>query len=69
MCGLHLEKKLESSKPREEMLGTFYGCRKSTMKYSEIKFIKTGNNESFVKWKGLPDSFNSWVFNKGFIAQ
>jgi hypothetical protein len=55
----------------EEIRGTFYEpeLQKS---YQEIyrveKVIKKGKTKSLVKWKGYPESFNSWVNNKALVA-
>jgi len=51
----------------EEIQGTF--CEQELQKTSrEVfrieKIVKKGKTRSLVKWKGYPESFNSWVDNK-----
>ena len=54
----------------EEIKGTFYEpeLQKTKQQIFRIeKIIKKEKNKSFVKWKGYPDKFNSWVDNKDLI--
>ena len=54
----------------EEIKGTFYEpeLQKTKQQIFRIeKIIKKEKNKSFVKWKGYPDKFNSWVNNKDLI--
>lgn len=51
----------------EEIKSTFYEpeLQKSNQTVFRIeKVIKKQGSKSFVKWKGYPTSFNSWVDNK-----
>ena len=32
-----------------------------------VKVVKKGKTKSLVKWKGYPESFNSWVDSKELI--
>jgi Chromo (CHRromatin Organisation MOdifier) domain len=48
----------------EQIQGTFYEqeMQKSHQDTFRIdKVLKTKGNKLFVKWKGYPDSFNSWI--------
>ena len=50
----------------EEIQGTFYEqeLQKTNQEVYRIeKVIKKGKSKSLVKWKGYPDTFNSWVNN------
>ena len=50
----------------EEIQGTFYEqeLQKSNQEVYRIeKVMKRRKNKSLVKWKGYPDSFNSWIDN------
>lgn len=50
----------------EEIQGTFYEkeLQKSQQDVFRIeRVIRRKGNKSFVKWKGYPDSFNSWIDN------
>ena len=54
----------------EEIEGTFYEpeLQKTEQQIFRIeKIIKKEKGRSFVKWKGYPDKFNSWVDNKDLI--
>ena len=54
----------------EEIKGTFYEpeLQKTEPEIYRIeKVIKEEEGRSFVKWKGYPDKFNSWVDNKDLI--
>ena len=54
----------------EEIKGTFYEPELQKTKqqiYRIEKVIKKEKGRSFVKWKGYPDKFNSWVNNKDLI--
>ena len=54
----------------EEIQGTFYEqqLQKTSQKVFRIeKIVKKGKARSLVKWKGYPESFNSWVDNKDLI--
>ena len=54
----------------EEIKGTFYEpeLQKTEQQVFRIeKVIKKEKGRSFVKWKGYPDKFNSWVDNKDLI--
>ena len=54
----------------EEVQGTFYEqeMQKTTQEVFRIeKVVKKGKTKSLVKWKGYPESFNSWVDNKELI--
>ena len=54
----------------EEIKGTFYEpeLQKTEQQIYRIeKIIKKEKGRSFVKWKGYPDKFNSWVDNKDLI--
>ena len=54
----------------EEIKGTFYEpeLQKTEQQIYRIeKVIKEKKGRSFVKWKGYPDKFNSWVDNKDLI--
>jgi len=54
----------------EEVQGTFYEqeLQKTSQEIFRIKrVVKKGNTKSLVKWKGYPESFNSWVDNKDLI--
>ncbi|ELT99049.1 hypothetical protein CAPTEDRAFT_215988, partial [Capitella teleta] len=47
----------------EEIRGTFYEpeLQKASQElYRVEKVVKKGKTKSLVKWKGYPDSFNSW---------
>jgi len=51
----------------EEIQGTFYEqeLQKSSQEVSRIdKIVKTGKTQILVKWKGYPESLNSWVDEK-----
>jgi len=51
----------------EEIQGTFYEqeFQRTTQEVFRIeKVVKKGKVRSLVKWKGYPESFNSWVDNK-----
>ena len=55
---------------KEEIKGTFYEpeLQKTEPEIYRIeKVIKEEEGRSFVKWKGYPDKFNSWVDNKDLI--
>jgi len=42
--------------------------QKTTQEIFRIeKVVKKGKTRSLVKWKGYPESFNSWVDNKELI--
>ena len=50
----------------EEILGTFYGSELMLAKQEIFRIEKVlrrdkKNKRAFVKWKGYPDKFNSWV--------
>ena len=48
----------------EEIQGTFYEqeLQRSHQDIFRIeKVIKTKGNKMYVKWKGYPDTFNSWI--------
>jgi len=54
----------------EEVQGTV--CEQELQKTSQEvyrieKVVKKGKTKSLVKWKGYPESFNSWVDNKDLI--
>jgi len=54
----------------EEIQGTFYEqeLQKTSQEVYRIeKVVKKGKTKSLVKWKGYPESFNSWVDNKDLI--
>ena len=54
----------------EEIKGTFYEPELQKTKqqiYRIEKVIEKEKGRSFVKWKGYPDKFNSWVDNKDLI--
>ena len=54
----------------EEIKGTFYEpeLQKTEQQIYRIeKVIENEKGRSFVKWKGYPDKFNSWVDNKDLI--
>ena len=54
----------------EEIQGTFYEQelqKTSQEDYRIEKIVKKGKTRSLVKWKGYPESFNSWVDNKDLI--
>ena len=54
----------------EEIKGTFYEpeLQKTEQQIFRIeKIIEKEKDKSFVKWKGYPDKFNSWVDNKDLI--
>ena len=51
----------------EEIQETFYEqeLQKTSQEVYRIeKIVKKGKRRSLVKWKGYPESFNSWVDNK-----
>jgi len=51
----------------EEIQGTFYEqeLQKTSQEVYRIeKIVKNDRTKSLVKWKGYPESFNSWVDNK-----
>ena len=55
---------------REEIIGSFYEkeLQKSNQKQFRIEnVIKKKGSKLYVKWKGYPDSFNSWIDNKDLI--
>ena len=55
---------------REEIIGRFYEkeLQKSNQKQFRIEnVIKKKGNKLYVKWKGYPDSFNSWIDKKDLI--
>jgi transposase InsO family protein len=55
----------------EEIKGTFYEpeLQKTSQEIYRIeKVIKKGRTKSLVKWKGYPETFNSWISNKELIA-
>lgn len=48
-------------------IGTFYEqeLQKTNQEVYRIeKVIKKGKTKSLVKWKGYPESFNSWINNE-----
>jgi len=54
----------------EEIQGTFYEqeLQKTSQEVFRIeKIVKKGKTKSFVKWRGYPESFNSWVDNNDLI--
>ena len=54
----------------EEIQGNIYEqeVQRTTQEFFRIeKIVKKGNVRSLVKWKGYPESFNSWVDNKKLI--
>ena len=54
----------------EEIKGFFYEPELQKTEQQEFrieKVIKKEKDKSFVKWKGYPDKFNSWVDNKDLI--
>ena len=54
----------------EEIKGFFYEPELQKTEQQEFRIEKVINKEkdkSFVKWKGYPDKFNSWVDNKDLI--
>jgi len=54
----------------EEIQGTFYEQelqKRSQEVYRIEKIVKKDKTRSLVKWKGYPESFNSWVDNKDLI--
>jgi len=54
----------------EEVRGTFYEqeLQKTSQEVFRIeKVVKKGKTKSLVKWRGYPESFNSWVDNKELI--
>ena len=54
----------------EEITGTFYEpeLQKTDQEWFWIKkVIKRGKKKSLVKWKGYPNSFNSWVDKKNIV--
>jgi len=54
----------------EDVQGTFYEqeLQKTSQEIFRIeKVVKKGKTKSLVKWKGYPESFNSWVDNKELI--
>ncbi len=54
----------------EEIQGTFYEqeLQKTNQEIFRIeKIIKKGKTQSLVKWKGYPNSFNSWVDNNELV--
>ena len=54
----------------EEIHGFFYEAELQNTKQEVFrieKVIKQQSNQSLVKWKGYPDSFNSWVKNKNLV--
>jgi hypothetical protein len=55
----------------EEIQGTFYEAelQKTSQEIYRIeKVVKKGKTKSLVKWKGYPESFNSWVSNEGLVT-
>ena len=55
----------------EEIKGTFYEAelQKTDQEIYRIeKVVKKGKTKSLVKWKGYPESFNSWVNNKELVT-
>jgi len=56
----------------EEIQGTFYEqeLQKTSQEVFRIeKIVKEGKTKSLVKWKGYPESFNSWVDNKDLVKR
>ena len=54
----------------EEIQGTLYEqvLQKTSQEvYTIEKIVKKDKTRSLVKWKGYPESFNSWVDNKDLI--
>lgn len=54
----------------EEIQGTFYEPELQKTKqevYRIEKVIKKEKTKSLVKWKGYPETFNSWVSNKKLV--
>ena len=54
----------------EEIQGTFYEqeLQKTSQEVFRIeKIVKRGKTKLLVKWRGYPESFNSWVDNKDLI--
>jgi len=54
----------------EEIQGTLYEqvLQKTSQEVYRIeKIVKKDKTRSLVKWKGYPESFNSWVDNKDLI--
>ena len=54
----------------EEIQATFYEqeLQKTSQEVFRIeKIVKKGKTRSLVKWRGYPESFNSWVDNKDLI--
>jgi len=54
----------------DEIQGTFneQELQKTSQKVFRIeKIVKKGITRSLVKWRGYPESFNSWVDNKELI--
>ena len=54
----------------EEIQGTFYEqeFQKTSQEVFRIEtIVKKGKTRSLEKWKGYPESFNSWVDNKDLI--
>ena len=54
----------------EEIQETFYEqeLQKTSQEVYRIeKIVKKDKTRSLVKWKGYPESFNSWVDNKDLI--
>jgi len=54
----------------EEIQGTLYEqeLQKTSQEvFKTEKIVKKGKTKSLVKWRGYPESFNSWVDNKDLI--
>ena len=54
----------------EEIQRTYYEqeLQKTSQEVFRIeKVVKKGKTRSLVKWKGYPESFNSWVDNRELI--
>ena len=54
----------------EEITGTFYEKELQKIDQQEFrieKIIKRKGDESYVKWKGYDNSFNSWIDKKDLV--
>ena len=54
----------------EEIVGSFHEKEQQKTNQKEFrieKVIKRKGDKLYVKWKGYPDSFNSWIDKKDLI--